>query len=129
MGANRAMRRKETRERMREWVRTGDAEKVRILSQGGIRLQDLEEAEKRGYEQGYKYSATAFFKQMYAAIAKELHEFGNSNEDIISFLVAVDQRFSVMFDADEEIEDVYNMIGVKLNVAQELDRIEVLNNE
>ena len=124
---NRQMRRRETREKMREWVRMGDAEKVRVLSQGGIRPKDLEDAEKRGYEQGYKYASTAFFKQMYAAISKELYDAGNTPEEIISFLVEVDRRFSTMFDAEEEIEDVYNLIGVRINVEQEnFDRIEVV---
>ena len=53
-------------------------------------------------------------KKMYAAIAKELMEAGNDKDEIFSFIRAVDQRFAVMFDADEEIEDVFNSIGVRM---------------
>ena len=126
MGMNRQMRRHEQRQKMREWVRTGDAERVRILSQGGITPKDLEDAQKKGYEEGYMYAATNFFKQMYAAIAKSLWDAGNDKDEIISFLVDVDDRFSVIFDADEEIDEIYDLIGIKLNVAkQEMRRIEV----
>ena len=40
----------------------------------------------------------------------------------------MDHRVAVMFDADEEIEEVYRLIGVRMNVDKnELDRIEVLS--
>lgn len=41
MGANRAMRRKQVREQMRDWVRTGEMEQVRRLTQNGITSDDL----------------------------------------------------------------------------------------
>ena len=127
MGLNRQMRRPEQRQKMQEWLRAGDVERVRILSQGGIRPQDVDEARKNGYEEGYMFAATNFFKQMYAAIAKTLLEAGNSRDEIISFLVDVDNKFSVIFDADEEIEEIYKDIGVKLNIAkQDINRIEVV---
>lgn len=127
MGMNRAMRRREQREKMHEWVRAGDAERVRILSKGGITPKDVEEAEKKGYENGYKFAATNFFKGMYAAISKELMEAGNEKDEIISFLVNVDRRFAVMFDMDDEIDDVYQKIGVRLNIANpDVDKIEVI---
>ena len=52
MGANRALRRRQTREKMQEWVRTGEAEKVRMLSVNGIQPKDLDESYKKGYEEG-----------------------------------------------------------------------------
>ena len=133
MGAmNRAMRRQQQREKMREWVRDGTAERVRKLSQNGITHNDLEEYHKKGYEEGYLYASEAFFKQMYAAIAKELIEAGNGTDEIVSFLHQVDRRFTVIFDADDEIEEIFNTIGVRLNIAKDatIDRInEVIVNE
>ena len=131
MSLNRQMRRQQQRQKMQEWVRDGTAEKVRKLSVNGITDKDLDAAYKNGYEAGYLYSATNFFKQMYAAIAKELIEAGNSTEEIVSFLHEVDHRFTVMFDADDEIEDVYNEIGVRINVSRDsIDRInEVIIHE
>lgn len=126
MGANRALRRKQTREKMQEWVRTGEAEKVRILSANGIRPQDLDEQYKKGYEEGWITASEAFLRKMYAAIAKELIEAGNDREEVVSFVKGVDHRFAVMFDAEEEIEDVYEQIGVRFNVDRTaIERVEV----
>ena len=126
MGANREFRRRQTREKMQEWVRTGEAEKVRILSANGIRPQGLDQYYKKGYEDGWITASEAFLKKMYAAIAKELLAAGNDREDVVSFVKGTDHRFAVMFDADEEIEDVYNEIGVRFNVDRNaIERIEV----
>ena len=58
-------------------------------------------------------------------------EAGNGTADIISFLHGVDHRFTVMFDADEEINDVYDQIGVRINVEKDaIDRVnEVVKDE
>lgn len=114
MGANRQIRRQQARAKMKEWVRDGTAERVRKLSVNGITHNDLEEYRKNGYTEGYLYASTAFMKKMYAAIAKELIEAGNAKEEIYLFIRNVDQRFSVMFDADDEIEDVFDKIGVRM---------------
>ena len=128
MGANRAMRRQAERDQIRAWKSQGRYGQVMSLQRNGILEKDLDAAYKNGYEEGYKYASSAFFKLMYAAIAKELNSAGNSKDDIIDFLVSVDHRVAVMFDADEEIEDVYRLIGVRMNVDKnELDRIEVLS--
>ena len=119
MGANRQMRRKQARQQMNDWIRTGTAEKVRRLNQGGITQDDLNDYHKRGYTEGYMYASTAFLKKMYAAIAKVLTDAGNSKEDVYSFIHDVDQRFAVMFDADEEVENVLNEIGVRINLKQD----------
>lgn len=131
MGLNRQMRRQQQRQKMQEWVRDGTAERVRKLSVNGITADDLDKARKDGYEEGYKYASSAFFKVMYAAIAKELHEAGNSVEEIVSFLHEVDHRVAVMFDADEEIDEVFDLIGVRINVYDNsIDRIsEVVKDE
>ena len=124
---NRQFRRQQTREKMREWVRDGTAEKVRKLSVNGITVKDMEDAHKKGYEEGYLYASTAFMKKMYAAIAKELITAGNPREDIYQFIHNVDQRFSVMFDADDEIEDVFNEIGVRMTLQTDgISTIEVV---
>ena len=127
MSLNRQMRRQQTRQKMQEWVRDGTAEKVRKLSVNGITVQDMEDAHKKGYEEGYLYASTAFMKKMYAAIAKELIEAGNQREEIYMFIHNVDQRFAVMFDADDEIDDVFNQIGVRMNLQPDgISTIEVI---
>lgn len=111
---------------MHEWVRDGTAERVRKMSQGGITPKDLDEVRKNGYEEGYLYASECFLKKIFAAIAKELLESGNNREEVVSFVKNVDHRFAVMFDADEEIDDVYNEIGVRFNVDRNaIERVEV----
>lgn len=125
MGANRALRRQQQKATMKEWVRSGQAEKVRRIAQNGLTQKDLDESYNDGYKKGYDYAATAFFRQMYAAIAKELHEAGNGTDEILSFLHGVDHRFAIMFDADDEINEVFDLIGVRINVYNKnsIDRI------
>ena len=123
--ANRAQRRQMEREQMREWRKTGTLERALRIQQNGITASDLDKAFKNGYDEGYMFAAEGFMKKMYAAIAKELHEAGNSTDEVVSFLKEIDHRFAVMFDADEEIEDVYNLIGVRFNIDKnEINRIE-----
>lgn len=126
MGANRAMRRRQQREELQKWVRDGTAERVRKMSQGGITPAELEEYHKKGYEEGYLFASECFLKKIYAAIAKELLLAGNDRDDVISFVKGVDHRFAVMFDADEEIDDVFDEIGVRFNVDRNaIERVEV----
>lgn len=126
MGVNRQFRRQQQREQMRNWVRDGTAERVRKLSTNGITAEDLTAYHKKGYEEGFLYASECFLKTMYAAIAKELITAGNDREDVVSFVKGVDHRFATMYDADEEIEDVYNEIGVRFNVDRNaIERIEV----
>ena len=101
-------------------------EKYKHLIQNGITQRDVDTAYKNGYEEGYLFASECFLKKMYAAIAKELLEAGNDREEVVSFVKGTDHRFAVMFDADEEIEDVYDQIGVRFNVDRNaIERIEV----
>ena len=126
MGVNRQFRRQEQRQKMREWVRDGTAERVRKLSANGITPDDFEKVRKDSYQEGFMYASELFLKTMYAAIAKELIQAGNDREDVVSFVKGVDHRFATMYDADEEINAVYNEIGVRFNVDRNaIERIEV----
>ena len=123
---NRQFRRQEQRQKMREWVRDGTAERVRKLSANGITPDDYEKVRKDSYQEGFMYASELFLKTMYAAIAKELIQAGNDREDVVSFVKGVDHRFATMYDADEEINDVYNEIGVRFNIDRNaIERIEV----
>ena len=126
MSVNRQFRRQEQRQKMREWVRDGTAERVRKLSANGITPDDYEKVRKDSYQEGFMYASELFLKTMYAAIAKELIQAGNDREEVVSFVKGVDHRFATMYDADEEINDVYNEIGVRFNVDRNaIERIEV----
>ena len=113
---NRAMRRQAERNQLREWRKTGRVDQVMALQKNGITQQDLDKAYSNGYDEGYKYASSGWFRKMYAAIARELLDAGNSPEEAVSFVKSVDKRFALMFDADDEIEALYQQIGVRLNV-------------
>lgn len=131
MSVNRAFRRQQEKQQIRDWKQAGQYNQVLRIQRNGITQQDLDKSYNDGYQAGYMFSATNFFKQMYAAIAKELHESGNNTEEIVAFLHNVDRRFAVMFDADDEIEDVFNLIGIRMNIDNNsIDRInEVIIHE
>ena len=86
------------------------------LQRNGITEKDLDSAYKQGFDTGYLKAAEDLLRKVYAAVAQELIDAGNPQEDIVNFLVGTDRRFAVMFDADEEIENIYNQIGVYFNV-------------
>ena len=116
MGANRAQRRKQQREQIREWRHKDDFAKSMVIMQQGLSQKDLDEAYNNGYQEGYMKHAEEFMRKMYAACAKEMLSAGNDREDVVNFIRNVDHRFSVIYDADDEIDDVYQEIGVYLNV-------------
>ena len=122
---NRQQRRMQERNQIREWKNKSEYERIISLQKNGITQADLDKAYNNGYENGYMFAAEGFMKKMYAAIAKELIAAGNDRDDVVSFVVGVDHRFAVMFDSDDEIDDVYNKIGVRFNVDRyALNRLE-----
>lgn len=125
MGANRAQRRKAEREQMRNWQRMDRHDQVLSLQRNGITEQDLNKAREDGYRDGYMYAAEGFLKKMYAAIGAELLDAGNSKEEVLSFIRNTDHRFSVMFDADDEIKEISERLGIWLNIDRNavLDRV------
>lgn len=126
MGAvNRQVRRRQEREQIRKWQEEGRYDQILSLQRNGITPKDLDRAYDDGYRKGYMKASEGFFRKMHAACAKELYEAGNPKDDIVTFLQGVDHRFAVMFDAEDEIEEVYQLIGVHLNVDKTaIDRIE-----
>lgn len=125
MGANRAQRRKAEREQMRTWQRMDRHDQVLSLQRNGITEQDLNKAREDGYRDGYMYAAEGFLKKMYAAIGAELLDAGNSKEEVLTFIKNTDHRFSVMFDADDEIKEISERLGIWLNIDRNavLDRV------
>ena len=127
MGAvNRQQRRKQERDQIRAWKDQGRYGQVLSLQRNGITEKDLDQSYNGGYREGYLFASECFMKRMYAAIAQELIEAGNPKDDVITFLHGVDHRFSVIFDADDEIDRIYDAIGVKFIIDRNaINRVEV----
>ena len=123
MGANRAMRRRQEREQMHEWVRTGQAEQAKRLIRNGITQQDLDKSYQEGHLDGYKQGTDKTLRTVYAGVALELLDNGNSTEDTISFLRNLDNRLITSIDAKEDIEEVFERTGIMLMLKEDFDRV------
>ena len=123
MSMNRAMRRKQVRDQMHDWVRKGQMEQVRILSQNGITQKDLDDSFNKGHAEGYKQGTDKTLKTVYAGVVLELLDSGNTREEAISFLRNLDNRLITSIDAGEDIEEVFQKTGVMLMLKEDFDRV------
>ena len=123
MGANRAMRRKQVRDQMREWVRMDKTEQVRRLTQQGISQKDLDDSYAKGHEDGFKIGTDKTLKTVYAGVVLELLDNGNTKEEAIAFLRALDNRLITSIEAEEDIEEVFEKTGVLLMLKEDFDRV------
>ena len=124
MGANRALRRKQVREQMQEWVRMGKQDQVRRLTQNGITQKDLDECYNKGHEDGFKAGTDKTLRTVYAGVVLELLDSGNTKEEAISFLKGLDERLITSIDAGEDVEEVFNRTGVRLMLKEDFDRVQ-----
>lgn len=123
MGANRAMRRRQVREQMHEWVRTGRQEQVQRLVRNGITQKDLDECYDKGHAEGFKAGTDKTLRTVYAGVVLELLDSGNSKEEAISFLSNLDRRLITSIDAGEDVEEVFQRTGVQLMLKEDFERV------
>jgi len=126
MGANRAMRRKQVREQMHEWVRMGKTEQMQRLTKNGITQKDLDECYDKGHKDGFKTGTDKTLRTVYAGVVLQLLDEGNTEDEAISFLKSLDERLIRSIDAGEDIEEVFQKTGVRLMLKEDFDRIEVI---
>lgn len=108
---------------MREWVRTGDAERVQRLQKNGITTADLKENYDKGHEDGFKAGTDKTLKTVYAGVVLELLDNGNTKKEAISFLRNLDNRLITSIAAEEDIEEVFEKTGVLLMLKEDFDRV------
>lgn len=126
---NRAMRRKQVRDQMHEWVRTGRQEQVRRLTQNGISQQDLDECFNKGHEAGFKAGVDKTLKVVYAGVILQLLETGAEKDAAIRFLRDLDNRLITSIDETEDIEEVFERTGVRLMLKEDFDRVREVEEE
>ena len=122
--ANRAMRRKQVREQMHEWVRMGKIEQAQRLTQNGISQKDLDRCFEDGHKAGFKAGTDKTLRTVYAGVVLELLESGNTEEEAIAFLRALDERLIRSIDDGEDVEEVFEKTGVRLMLKEDFDRIQ-----
>lgn len=123
MGLNRQMRRQQERQQMRDWMRCGQKERMLQLAQNGITSEYADSEYRRGVKDGYQQGADRALKVVYAACVLEMLDAGNSREEALSFLKAVDNRALISIDEKEDIEEVYERTGVKLMLRDDVNRV------
>ena len=123
MSMNRAMRRKQVRDQMHEWVRTGRQEQVQRLVRNGITQKDLDECYDKGHEEGYKQGTDKTLRTVYAGVVLQLLENGYTNDDAIRFLRDLDNRLITSIDAGEDVEEVFDKTGIRLMLKEDFDRV------
>ena len=124
MGANRAMRRRQVREQMHEWVRTGEMEQVRRLSQNGITREDLTKSYNDGHLDGFKAGTDRTLKTVYAGVVLQLIENGYENSDAIRFLQDLDNRLLTSISESEDVDEVFRRPGVRLMLKEDFERVQ-----
>lgn len=123
MGLNRAMRRKQVREQMHDWVRMGEMDKVRTLSKNGITRDDLNESYRKGHEDGYKAGTDKTLRTVYAGVVLLMLDTGADKATAISFLRDLDNRLITSISDGEDIEEVFDRTGVRLMLKEDFDRV------
>ena len=123
MGANRAMRRKQVRDQMHEWVRMGKQDQVQRLVRNGITQKDLDECYDKGYSEGYKQGTDKTLRLVYAGVMLQLLDNGYDDSAAIQFLRDLDNRLITSIDEKEDIEEVFQRTGVHLMLKEDFDRV------
>lgn len=123
MGANRAMRRKQAREQMHEWVRMGQAEQVQRLVRNGFTQKDIDDSYAEGHLAGFKVGTDKTLRTVYAGVALQMLDNGCGNDEVIQFLRDVDNRLITSISDGEDVEEVFNRTGVHLMLKEDFDRI------
>lgn len=123
MGLNRAMRRKQVRDQIHDWVRMGEMEKVKALSKNGITQNDLKEAYRKGHDDGYKAGTDKTLRTVYAGVVLLMLDTGADNATAISFLRDLDNRLITSISEGEDIEEVFDRTGVRLMLKEDFDRV------
>ena len=124
MGLNRQMRRKQERQTMREWVRSPDRVRMTQLAKNGITTEYADGEYRRGHKDGFEAGSSKTLKVVYAACVLELLDAGNSREEALSFLKAVDNRVLVSIDEQEDITEVFDRTGVWLELKNDVNRVQ-----
>lgn len=123
MGANRAMRRKQARDQIRDWQKKGELEQARILTQNGFTRKDIEKSYAEGHEDGYKAGTDRTLRTVYAGVVLQMLDEGNTKEEAITFLRDLDNRIITSISAGEDVQEVFEKTGVQLMLKEDFDRV------
>ena len=94
------------------------------IFRNGITEKDLAEEFRKGYGAGWEDGREILYKSVLACICLVMDEDGYDDDDIINFLHMVDNRVIVSIDEKEDLDEVFEKLGVELHFKNAVDRIE-----
>lgn len=106
-----------------------DKEKLSLAMQkaeifrNGITAKDLEDEFKRGYGAGWVDGRERLYKCVLASMCLVMDDDGKTDDEVIDFLHKVDERVILSIDEKEDIEEVFDRMGIELRFKNVLDRI------
>ena len=105
-----------------------DKEKLNIINQkaeifrNGITEKDIKEEFHRGFGAGWKEGRERLYKEVFSSICLVMAE-DHSSEEIVDFLKAIDRRTQISIDANEDLDEVFERIGVQLDFKDDIDMV------
>lgn len=110
--------------------RIADNEAFRRISQNGITLDDLYNAEKEAYAAGVKEGKQATVKTCFAAICLSLHDLhGFGKERCRRVLNDVYDKLTFALTAQDAIQDVYDTLGLEITFTSDVMQDAVTDRE
>ena len=104
----------------KEWMNIID-QKAEMF-RNGITAQDLKEEFNKGFGAGWRDGRERLYKEVFSAICLVMADDYNS-EDIVKFLKAVDRRTQISIDANEDLDEVFERIGVQLDFKDDIEMV------
>lgn len=124
-GYSEVLKQKEDLFRKQMEVKMKAREQVRkIIEQGGITAQDLDNAREEGRQEGFKQAALPIIKCCYAGIILALHdEFGFGENRCFRAIKAVDEKIMWALNHSELCDEVLEKTGLELDLDEPFDRV------
>ena len=127
--SNRAKRRAD-KKKMSRYQRMTPEQQNAAMMKNGISPKDLQDAYDRGLKDGINRASDYCMKDAYAGFLLAAHEvFGFGRERCKRLLYAADERVVNSLASDEAIEEVYRMVGVKIDFYDPERIVETLEGE
>lgn len=101
-------------------------DKIKLLYKNGITAEDLKHDYQKGYTQGYSDGVESAMVTCYAALClalNELHRFGR--ERCYRVMKAMDDKIIYNITSDEVAEEALQKMGIRFNVNEPMNRIEM----
>ena len=105
-----------------------DKEKMNLVFQkaevfrNGITAENLKKEFQRGFSAGWTDGRERLYKEVFAAVCLVMQD-THSMEEIADFLYAVDARTQISIDADEDLDEVLEKVGINLSFKDDTERV------